>query len=156
MSTVQRQVEISAAFASGSVRAGCAATPIPAPTRATADVKDSAWLCSSSQTSETPVRVRSSRARGSHSDGQGPPGLIDELVPGPLRESASSEDWSKALHISRFRLHALQKAKQVERTNGDQFEAHHMCFTQRQLFEHFVSDRRIGDVDDERHARLSL
>jgi hypothetical protein len=63
---------------------------------------------------------------------------------------------SKALHISRFRLHALQKAKRVERANGDQFEAHHMCFTQRQLFEHFVSDGRIGDVDDERHARLSL
>src|SRR5258708_1515407 len=62
----------------------------------------------------------------------------------------------KALHISRFRLHALQKAKRVERANGDQFEAHHMCFTQRQLFEHFVSDGRIGDVDDERHARLSL
>jgi hypothetical protein len=54
---------------------------------------------------------------------------------------------SKALHISRFRLHALQKAKRVERANGDQFEAHHMCFTQRQLFEHFVSDGRIGDVD---------
>jgi hypothetical protein len=31
-----------------------------------------------------------------------------------------------------------------------------MCFTQRQLFEHFVSDGRIGGVDDERHARLSL
>src|ERR1700726_4663753 len=61
-----------------------------------------------------------------------------------------------ALHISRFWLHALQKAKRVERANGDQFEAHHMCFTQRQLFEHFVSDGRIGDVDDERHARLSL
>jgi hypothetical protein len=58
--------------------------------------------------------------------------------------------------LSRFRLHALQKAKRVERANGDQFEAHHMCFTQRQLFEHFVSDGRIGDVDDERHARLSL
>ena len=40
MFTAQRQVEISAAFASGSVRAGCAATPIPAPTSATADVKD--------------------------------------------------------------------------------------------------------------------
>ena len=40
MSTAQRQVEISAAFASSSVRAGCAATPIPAPTRAMADVKD--------------------------------------------------------------------------------------------------------------------
>jgi hypothetical protein len=53
-------------------------------------------------------------------------------------------------------LHALQKAKRVERANGDQFEAHHMCFTQRQLFDHFVSDGRIGDVDDERHARLSL
>jgi hypothetical protein len=26
---------------------------------------------------------------------------------------------SKALHISRFRLHALQKAKRVERANGD-------------------------------------
>src|SRR5262249_16538297 len=59
-------------------------------------------------------------------------------------------------NISRFRLHALQKAKRVERTNWDQFEAHHMCFTQGQLFEHFVSDRRIGDVDDERYARLSL
>jgi hypothetical protein len=23
----------------------------------------------------------------------------------------------------------------------------HMCFAQRQLFEHFVSDGRIGDVD---------
>jgi hypothetical protein len=32
-------------------------------------------------------------------------------------------------------------------TDGDQFEAHHMCFTQRQLFEHFVSDGQIGDVD---------
>lgn len=51
---------------------------------------------------------------------------------------------SKALHISRFRLHALQKAKRVERADGDQFEAHHMCFTQRQLFEHFTSDGRIG------------
>ena len=40
MSTVQRQVEISAAFAPGSIRVDCAATPIPAPTRATADVKD--------------------------------------------------------------------------------------------------------------------
>ena len=39
MSTVQRQVEISAAFASGSIRVDCTATPIPA-TRATADVKD--------------------------------------------------------------------------------------------------------------------
>jgi len=54
---------------------------------------------------------------------------------------------SKALLISRFRLHALQKAKRVERANGDQFEAHHMCFTQRQPFEHVVSDGRIGDVD---------
>ena len=27
-----------------------------------------------------------------------------------------------------------------------------MCFAQRQLFEHFVSDRRIGDVDDECHG----
>src|SRR6476659_7211590 len=63
---------------------------------------------------------------------------------------------SKALLISRFRLHALQKAKRVERANGDQFEARHMCFAQRQLFEHFVSDGRIGNVDDERHARLSL
>src|ERR1700741_4367799 len=44
--------------------------------------------------------------------------------------------------------------KRVERANGDQFEAHHMCFAQRQLFEHFVSDGRIGDVDDERHARF--
>src|SRR6516164_2449543 len=63
---------------------------------------------------------------------------------------------SKALPISRFRLHSLQKSKRVERTNGDQFEAHHLRFTQRQLFEHFVSDRRIGDVDDESHALLSL
>jgi hypothetical protein len=70
--------------------------------------------------------------------------------------SARASRPSKVLHISRFRLHALQKAKRVERANGDQFEAHHMCFTQRQLFEHFVSDGRIGDVDDERHARLSL
>ena len=31
-----------------------------------------------------------------------------------------------------------------------------MCFTQRQLFEHFVSDGRIGDVDDERHARFPV
>jgi hypothetical protein len=31
-----------------------------------------------------------------------------------------------------------------------------MILRQGQLFEHFVSDRRIGDVDDERHARLSL
>jgi hypothetical protein len=71
---------------------------------------------------------------------------------------ASARAWrpSKALHISRFRLHALQKAKRVERANGDQFEAHHMCFTQRQLFEHFVSDGRIGDAHDEHHARLSL
>ena len=61
----------------------------------------------------------------------------------------------KALHISRFGLHALQKTKRVKRADGDQFEAHHMCFTQRQLFEHFVSDGRIGDVDDERHALLS-
>jgi hypothetical protein len=38
----------------------------------------------------------------------------------------------------------LQKAKRVERANGDQFEAHHMCFTQRQLFEHLVSDGWIG------------
>jgi hypothetical protein len=60
------------------------------------------------------------------------------------------------LSISRFRLHTLQKAKRVERANRDQFEAHHMCFTQRKLFEHFVSDGWIGDVDDERHARLSL
>ena len=51
---------------------------------------------------------------------------------------------SRALHISRFRQHALQKAKRVERADGDQFEAHHMCFTQRQLFEHFTSDGRIG------------
>jgi hypothetical protein len=48
---------------------------------------------------------------------------------------------SKVLHISRFRLHALQKAKRVERANGDQFEAHHMCFTQRQLFRAFRERR---------------
>jgi hypothetical protein len=29
-------------------------------------------------------------------------------------------------------------------------KAHHLCFTQRQIFEHPLSDRRIGDVDDER------
>src|SRR6188474_3401727 len=58
---------------------------------------------------------------------------------------------SKALHISRFRLHALQKAKRVERANGDRFEAHHMCFTQRQLFEYFASDWR-QDIDTARAA----
>src|ERR1700730_6359312 len=71
-----------------------------------------------------------------------------------LLECAGCKD--PFMHISRFRLHALQKAKRVERTNGDQFEAHHMGLTQGQLFEHFVSDGRIGHVDDERHARLSL
>ena len=62
----------------------------------------------------------------------------------------------RSVSFARLRLHALQKAKRVERANGNQFEAHHMCFAQRQLFEHFVSDGRIGGVDDERHALLSL
>src|SRR5215471_3799745 len=66
----------------------------------------------------------------------------------PLTRACPASSVRRAA-LSRFRPHALQKAKRIERTNGDQFEAH-------QLFEHFVSDRRIGDVDDERHAGLSL
>src|SRR5262245_32696312 len=58
--------------------------------------------------------------------------------------------------LSRFLLHTLQTAKWVERANGNQFKAHHMGFAERQLFEHFVSDRRIGDVEDEHYARLAL
>jgi hypothetical protein len=45
--------------------------------------------------------------------------------------------------IRQFQLSSSQQV--TERANGDQFEAHHMCFTQRQLFEHFVSDGRIDD-----------
>ena len=66
-----------------------------------------------------------------------------------------SESWQRHCPITLARLHALQKTKRVERADGDQFEAHHTRFAQRQLFEHFVSGGRIGDVDDERHARLS-
>src|SRR5262249_16196166 len=54
-------------------------------------------------------------------DAHGPNSGTEDLAP--------AHDVSKALHISRFRVHALQKAKRVERANGDQFEAHHMCFT---------------------------
>ncbi|MDQ0561234.1 quinol monooxygenase YgiN [Rhizobium mesoamericanum] len=50
----------------------------------------------------------------------------------------------------------LQEAEWVERANGDQFEAHHLCSPQWELFEHFVSDGRCGDIHDERDPRLTF
>lgn len=79
---------------------------------------------------------------------------ISRLVPMLVNDDAI--EFFEIEDISMFRLHALQEAKRVERANGDQFEAHHVCFAQGQLFEHVVSDGRIGDVDDERHAQPSL
>lgn len=82
---------------------------------------------------------------------------VSEMIAslGPTSTGADHRGYATRSLNLRFRLHALQKAKRVERANGDQLEAHYVRFTQRQLFEHFVGDGRIGDVDDESHAPLS-
>ena len=51
--------------------------------------------------------------------------------------------------LEKLPLHALQKAKRVERANGDQFEAHHMCFTKVDPDELLVDERFVAVVLEE-------
>ena len=53
-------------------------------------------------------------------------------------------------------FHPLQLTKLIERANRNQFEAHEVGLSQRQLFEHVTSGSRIRDVQYEYHAPTFL
>jgi hypothetical protein len=52
--------------------------------------------------------------------------------------------------------HALQLPKRTKRSERDEFEAHQVRLTERQLLEHVVRDRRVGYVQDESDAASTL
>ena len=111
-------------------------------------------------------------------DHVGSPPVFDDPAPPPSRPSnspVSSERMARATaQFGRRRArqasprssalaallraggHAQELAKRIERPERNQLETHQMRLPQRQLFQHVMRGRDIGDVEDEGDAALFL